>query len=94
MTRGVAVVEEAPFSQRWTKAEPILSHLPAARVNEVREISDASIGEPGAMSLFGSAVGTPLIADGSRHEQPGPQLIRCPRSAMRRTGRSALAVAS
>lgn len=58
----VAVAEEAPFAQRWTKAGPIVSALPAERVAEVRDISDASIGEPGAMSLFGFAVGTLLIA--------------------------------
>jgi succinate-acetate transporter protein len=48
--------------QTWTKAGPVISHLPSARVVEMQEISEASVGEPGAMSLFGFAVGTLLVA--------------------------------
>lgn len=56
---GAATVE---LHQRWTKAGPVISHLPDNQVLEAQELSEASIGEPGPMSLFGFAVGTLLIA--------------------------------
>jgi succinate-acetate transporter protein len=59
---GHAVVERTPLHETWTQAGPITSHLPTAQVQELREVSEASIGEPGPMSLFGFAVGTLLIA--------------------------------
>lgn len=52
----------APVHEQWTKAGPVISHLSDARVHELQEISEASIGEPGAMSLFGFAVATLLVA--------------------------------
>jgi len=62
-TNGHTVVEERPpLHQTWTQAGPIVSHLPTAQVQELREVSEASLGEPGAMSLFGFAVATLLVA--------------------------------
>lgn len=49
-------------SERWTKAGPVVSGMPAEEVSELRERAEASVGEPGAFSLFGFAVGTLLIA--------------------------------
>jgi succinate-acetate transporter protein len=48
--------------ERWTKAGPVVSGMPAEEVIELQERSEASVGEPGAFSLFGFAVGTLLIA--------------------------------
>jgi uncharacterized protein len=48
--------------QQWTQAGPVISHLPDDRVQELREVSEASVGEPGPMSLFGFAVATLLVA--------------------------------
>lgn len=60
---GTAVAEQyLPLHQTWTKAGPVFSHLPDPRVQELREVSEASVGEPGAMSLWGFAVGTLLVA--------------------------------
>lgn len=55
-------VTEGPIEHVWTKAGPVVTHLSQTRVHEVREVSEASIGEPGAMALFGFALGTLLIA--------------------------------
>lgn len=62
--RGGALLADDGLAvhQKWTKAGPVVSHLPGPRVTELQEISEASIGEPGAMSLFGFAVGTLLVA--------------------------------
>jgi len=54
--------ERLPLHETWTKAGPVVSHLPAAQVHELQEVSEASIGEPGPMSLFGFAVATLLVA--------------------------------
>jgi succinate-acetate transporter protein len=64
MTRsnGQTAVQEQPLHQTWTKAGPVITHLPEPRVHELQEVSEASIGEPGAMSLWGFAVGTLLVA--------------------------------
>jgi uncharacterized protein len=59
---GGATATEMPLHQEWTMAGPVISHLPEARLHELREVSEASIGEPGAMSLWGFAVGTLLVA--------------------------------
>lgn len=48
--------------QQWTKAGPVMSHLSEARVHELQEVQEASVGEPGPMSLFGFAVATLLVA--------------------------------
>lgn len=48
--------------ERWTKAGPVVSAMPQERVVELQERSEASIGEPGALGLFGFAVGTLVIA--------------------------------
>ena len=48
--------------ERWTKAGPVVSGMPADQVTELQERSEASVGEPGGFSLFGFAVGTLLIA--------------------------------
>jgi succinate-acetate transporter protein len=48
--------------QQWTKAGPVMSHLPERRVQELQEVQEASVGEPGPMSLFGFAVATLLVA--------------------------------
>jgi succinate-acetate transporter protein len=55
-------VDRAEARQRWTKAGPVVSSMPEERLSEVRERAEASVGEPGAFSLFGFAVGTLLIA--------------------------------
>jgi succinate-acetate transporter protein len=59
---GVVTQERLQLHQTWTQAGPVMSHLPDAQVERLREMSEASIGEPGPMSLFGFAVGTLLIA--------------------------------
>ncbi|MGH8960216.1 MAG: acetate uptake transporter [Jatrophihabitantaceae bacterium] len=63
-TNGSAspAAERMPLHQTWTKAGPVLSHLPTAQVQALQETSEASIGEPGPMSLFGFAVATLLVA--------------------------------
>lgn len=48
--------------ERWTKAGPVVSSMPEERVLELQERAEASVGEPGALGLFGFAVGTLLIA--------------------------------
>lgn len=48
--------------ETWTKAGPIVSHLPDAQVEELREVSEASIADPAPMALFGFAVGTLIVA--------------------------------
>jgi succinate-acetate transporter protein len=59
---STAVAERVELHQKWTQAGPVTSHLPDAMAEDYREVSEASIGEPGAMALFGFAVGTLLIA--------------------------------
>ena len=49
-------------SERWTKAGPVVSGMPAEEVVELQERAEASVGEPGGFSLFGFAVGTLIIA--------------------------------
>jgi succinate-acetate transporter protein len=48
--------------QTWTKAGPVVSSMTPEEAARLQERSEASIGEPGAMGLFGFAVGTMLIA--------------------------------
>lgn len=48
--------------ETWTKAGAVISHLPASEVITLQERAEASVAEPGAMGLFGFAVGTLLIA--------------------------------
>jgi uncharacterized protein len=48
--------------EQWTKAGPVVSAMPPERVIELQEQSEASVGEPGALGLFGFAVGTLVIA--------------------------------
>jgi hypothetical protein len=45
----------------WTKAGPVVSGMPADAVEELRERSEASLGDPTALGLLGFAVGTLLI---------------------------------
>lgn len=59
---AVAVRDVGPLAERWTKAGPVVSHMSASRVAELQETSEATVGEPGPMSLFGFAVGTLLVA--------------------------------
>ena len=59
---GARVAEAPRLHQQWTKAGPVISHMPDLRVHELQEAREAAIGEPGAMSLFGFAIGTLLIA--------------------------------
>ena len=60
-TNGAAT-RTLELHETWTKAGPVISHLPDAQVVELQEVSEASIGEPGPMSLFGFAVATLLVA--------------------------------
>lgn len=53
---------DTPARTTWTKAGPIVSHLSPQEVVELQERAEASAGEPGAMGLFGFAVGTLVIA--------------------------------
>lgn len=62
INEGARVFESMPLHQQWTKAGPVVSHLPENRVQELGEVAEASIGEPGPMSLFGFAVATLLVA--------------------------------
>ena len=48
--------------EKWTKAGPVVSGMPDEQVVLLQERAEASVGEPGAMGLFGFAVGTLLIA--------------------------------
>lgn len=48
--------------ERWTKAGPVVSAMPADEIRQIEERALAGVGEPGAFSLFGFAVGTLLIA--------------------------------
>jgi succinate-acetate transporter protein len=48
--------------EMWTRAGPVVSALPPQEVLRLQERAEASVGEPGAMGLFGFAVGTLLIA--------------------------------
>lgn len=48
--------------ETWTKAGPVVSHLPVEEVVTLQERAEASVAEPGALGLFGFAVGTLLIA--------------------------------
>lgn len=59
---GAGAAEVTRLHQQWTKAGPVISHMPELRVQQLQEVSEASIGEPGPMSLFGFAIGTLLIA--------------------------------
>jgi succinate-acetate transporter protein len=59
---GTRLLETPRLHQQWTKAGPVISHLPDLRVQELQEVSEASVGEPGPMSLFGFAVATLLVA--------------------------------
>jgi succinate-acetate transporter protein len=61
-SNGAVLEEQLPLHQTWTQAGPVISHMSEARVQQLREVSEASIGEPGAMSLWGFAVGTLLVA--------------------------------
>lgn len=61
-TNGSAAVRTRSVHQQWTMAGPVVSHLPEDQVQELREVSEASAGEPGPMSLFGFAVATLLVA--------------------------------
>lgn len=45
----------------WTKAGPVVSHLPRERVVELQEVAEASSGDPAPMGLWGFAVGTLLV---------------------------------
>jgi uncharacterized protein len=56
------VVQELPLHQQWTMAGPVVTHLPVAQVHQLREVSEASLGDPAPMSLFGFAVATLLVA--------------------------------
>jgi uncharacterized protein len=62
ITDGSAATASLQLHQRWTKAGPVISHLPDAQVFQIQETSEASMGEPGPMSLFGFAVATLLVA--------------------------------
>ncbi|HET8582673.1 MAG TPA: acetate uptake transporter [Jatrophihabitans sp.] len=71
-TNGGAAVTEQPLHHQWTMAGPVITHLPDTRLHEVREVSEAAIGEPGPMSLFGFAVATLLVAIPISSELPMP----------------------
>jgi len=55
------VTERRPLHEQWTKAGPVESGLPEAVIQEIQERSEAAIGEPAPMALFGFATGTLLI---------------------------------
>lgn len=46
----------------WTKAGPIESSIPETEIRTIEERHQASLGEPGALALFGFAVGTTVVA--------------------------------
>ena len=58
----VATAQPTALHERWTKAGPVVTHLPDERVFELQEVAEASVGDPAPMGLFGFAVGTLLIA--------------------------------
>jgi hypothetical protein len=62
MNQSVAAGGRTVPREHWTKAGPVVSGLSDDRVLELQERAEASVGEPGAMGLFGFAVGTLLIA--------------------------------
>jgi len=59
---SVATGPRYDVHEQWTKAGPVVSHLPAERVFELQEMAEASVGDPAPMGLFGFAVGTLLVA--------------------------------
>jgi succinate-acetate transporter protein len=59
---AATAVERGRPREHWTKAGPVVAGMPEERIAELRERAEATIGEPGAFSLFGFAVGTLLIA--------------------------------
>jgi succinate-acetate transporter protein len=59
---SVATAERYQLHEQWTKAGPVVSHLPEERVFELQEVAEASVGDPAPMGLFGFAVGTLLVA--------------------------------
>jgi succinate-acetate transporter protein len=51
-----------PIHEIWTKAGPIETSIPETELRTIEERRQASIAEPGALGLFGFAVGTTVIA--------------------------------
>lgn len=51
-----------PPTHRWTKAGPVVTALPPDEVQRLEERQEVTAGDPGAMGLFGFAVGTLVIA--------------------------------
>lgn len=51
-----------PPKQQWTEGGPVKTIIESTEVQRQEATSEARIGEPGAMGLFGFAVGTTVIA--------------------------------
>jgi uncharacterized protein len=51
-----------PMQEIWTKAGPIESSIPEIELRTIEERHQAALGEPGALGLFGFAVGTTIVA--------------------------------
>jgi hypothetical protein len=48
-------------TQTWIKARPVQCALPKAEITAIQERAAVSVGEPGAMALFGFATGTWIV---------------------------------
>jgi succinate-acetate transporter protein len=51
-----------PPLEQWTQGGPVRSVIESARIEQLETTSEASIGDAGAMGLFGFCVGTVVIA--------------------------------
>jgi len=51
-----------PPRQQWTEGGPVKTIIESTEVQRQKATSEARIGEPGAMGLFGFCVGTTVIA--------------------------------
>lgn len=67
---STATVRRIALHERWTKAGPVVTHLPDEDVFELQEVAEASTGDPTPMGLFGFAVGTLLVAIPIAGEMP------------------------
>ncbi|MGH9102170.1 MAG: acetate uptake transporter [Acidimicrobiales bacterium] len=56
------IEQRGEVREQWTKAGPVVSSLPEDEIRLMGERREASAAEPGALGLFGFAVGTLVVA--------------------------------
>jgi succinate-acetate transporter protein len=57
----MATMERVGRAQAWTKSGPVQTAIPDNEIAELESRSAATVGEPGAMALFGFATGTWIV---------------------------------